>query len=118
MICLLPAASGEGELNRASTATIKPKAAGSAACVAGTISCNAPETSPPFGKWQSRAASPKASPKDWAVCKVWGEPVCRDSKRRNSVRTAARPWVGGRDENADGTSIYKFFSAVEYVDIP
>jgi hypothetical protein len=39
------------------------------------------------------------------ACKVWGHPGCRDSKRRNSARAAARPWTGDRDGNAGGISI-------------
>jgi len=101
MICLFLAAAGKLELKRASTATMKPKAAGSAACVAGTISWSAPQVRPPFGKWQSSAARSKGS----LACKVWGHPGCRDSKRRNSARATARLWTEGADGNAGGTSI-------------
>jgi hypothetical protein len=55
-------------MNRASAATMKPNAAGNAAWVAGTTSCSALSASPPFGKWQSSAATPKASV---APCEVW-----------------------------------------------
>src|SRR5689334_5076893 len=100
MIFFLFAASEDRQ--RASAATMNPKAAGSAVCVAGTISCSA-LASPPFGKRSSSGPTPKQTV---VCCKLSDQLGSRDSKRRNSASAAVRLSAGDRDENAAGTDIY------------
>ena len=76
---------GEFAEIRASSATMKPKAAGVPPS-SGTISCRAPPARPPSGRWLSMAARPKGK----AFAFSDRNPSIRGSRRRSSSATAAR----------------------------
>jgi hypothetical protein len=69
---------------RASSATMKPKAAGMASPPAGTISCSPPQGRPPRGRQRSMAGRPKG------MVSAIRNPSILGNKRRNSSATAAR----------------------------
>ena len=84
-----------GEIKRATIATTKPRAAGMALAVSGTISCKPPQARPPSGKWESIPVKSNGSD-SW--------PRGGDAnRRRSSSTTAAR-----RDsaENVDDSIIW------------
>jgi len=72
-----------GEKKQPNSATMKPKAA-AVPPASGTISCKAPQASPPCGKWRSMTETPMGS--GFAVL----NPSIPGNSRRNSAATAAR----------------------------